>query len=118
MKNIINLLSLNIQWIIRIPLAITFLVHGYPKLGVSVANLGYIGYLVGPFEFFGALLLLTGPFIKSNMVSRIGALMISVIMIGAIYMHLIKWNDTIADVEWQVLLLCVSLLFLVRGNKV
>ena len=43
--------------------------------------------------------------------------MISVIMIGAIYMHLVKWNDTIGDVEWQILLLCVSLFFFVKGNK-
>ena len=117
MKNIINILSQNTQWIIRLPLAITFLIHGYPKFGVSVANLGYIGYLIGPFEFFGALFLLIGPFIKNNTISRIGSLMISVIMIGAIYMHLVKWNDTIGDVEWQILLLCVSLFFFVKGNK-
>ena len=49
--------SNNIEWFLRIPLIGTFLYHGYPKLGVEVANLGFIGYLVGPFEFFGAIFL-------------------------------------------------------------
>ena len=35
--------------------------------------------------------------------------MIAVIMSGAIYMHLFNWNDTLKDVEWQILLLAVSL---------
>ena len=35
--------------------------------------------------------------------------MIAVIMVGAIYMHIFQWSDTIKDVEWQILLLGVSL---------
>ena len=38
-----KILNDNLHWLLRIPIAITFLVHGYPKLGVSVANLGYLG---------------------------------------------------------------------------
>ena len=42
-------LSKNIHWLFRIHLCLAFIYHGYPKLGVSVANLGYIGYLI-PFD--------------------------------------------------------------------
>ena len=108
-----------IIWFLRIPLAITFLVHGYPKLGGNI-GMGFIGYLVGPFEFFGALFILIGPFYK-NIISRAGALMIAVIMFGAIFIvHLpqkLVWNQGDGGVEWQVLLLCVSLFLLVKGNE-
>ena len=126
------------HWILRLYLVYVFVPIGYSKLGSSVANLGNIGYLVGPFEFFGALFLLIGPFANSildfiitddirgdkykminkilinDMVSRIGSLMISIIMIGAIYMHIFKWNDTIFDVKWQILLLVISLYLLIK----
>ena len=103
-KNINN----NLEWLLRLPLIGTFIYHGYPKLGSEVANLGYVGYLVGPFELLGAIFLLIGPFIGKQL-QRIGALMIAVIMVGAIYMHIFQWSDTIKDVEWQILLLGVSL---------
>ena len=108
-----KLVNNNLVWLLRLPLIGTFFYHGYPKLGNEVANLGYIGYLVGPFEFFGALFLLVGPFFN-DMVHRIGALMIAIIMAGAIYMHLFKWNDTLKDVEWQILLLAVSLFLAIK----
>tara|TARA_B110000116_G_C16713500_1_gene525658 strand:- start:605 stop:973 length:369 start_codon:yes stop_codon:yes gene_type:complete len=112
-----NLINNNLVWLLRFPLIGTFIYHGYPKLGSEVSNLGYIGYLVGPFEFFGAIFLLVGPFIN-DMIQRIGALMISTIMVGAIYMHLFKWNDTLKDVEWQILLLAVSLFIALKDCEV
>jgi len=112
MKNIHD----NIHWLLRLPIALTFILHGYPKLGSSVANLGYVGYLVGPFELFGAILLILGPFVN-EILTRIGSTMIAIIMVGAIYMHLIKWDDGWLDVEWQVLLLCVSVYLLVKGDS-
>ena len=107
----------NIHWSLRIPLSITFIMHGLPKMGNNVLNgdIWFLGYLVGPFEFFGALLIIAGPFINS-VLTKIGSAMISVIMIGAIYLHLFKWGDSFADVEWQILLLGVSIYFLIKGN--
>ena len=110
------LISKNIHWILRLPIAITFFVHGIPKLGNEVANLGYIGYLVGPFEFLGAGCLLIGPFYKDS-ITRIGSLMISIIMVGAIYLHLFKWGDSLKDIEWQFLILAVSIFFIIKGNN-
>ena len=112
-----NIIVKNTHWLIRISLASTFIYHGYPKLGVSVANLGYIGYLVGPFELFGALFLISGGFLHENL-TRVGSLLIAIIMIGAIYMHLFKWNDHLSSVEWQFLILANCIFFIIRGNKV
>jgi uncharacterized membrane protein YphA (DoxX/SURF4 family) len=114
-----TLINKYIIWALRIPLAITFLVHGCPKLGGDM-GMGFIGYLVGPFEFLGALFILIGPFYKDIM-TRLGALMIAIIMLGAIFVvHLpqkLAWNQGDGGVEWQVLLLCVSLFLLVKGNE-
>ena len=106
----------NLEWLLRLPLIGTFIYHGYPKLGAEVANLGYLGYLVGPFELLGAIFLLIGPFVGKQL-ERIGALMIAIIMVGAIYMHLVKWDDGFMDVEWQILLLCVSVYLLIKSDN-
>ena len=114
-----KILNDNLHWLLRIPIAITFLVHGYPKLGENL-GMGFIGYLVGPFEFFGALLLIVGSFYK-DLFTRLGALMIAVIMFGAIFIvHLpdkLAWKQGDGGVEWQVLLFCVSLYLFVKGNE-
>ena len=112
-----NIIVKNIHWLIRISVASTFIYHGYPKLGASVANLGYVGYLVGPFELFGAIFLILGGFLHANL-TRVGSLLIAVIMIGAIYMHLFKWNDHLSSVEWQFLILANCIFFIIKGNKV
>ena len=51
----------NIHWLLRLSLATTFIVHGYPKLidPSGLMSMGLptmIAYLVGPFEFFGGIL--------------------------------------------------------------
>ena len=115
-----NILSKNIHWFLRVHLFIAFIYHGYPKLGESVANLGYIGYLVGPFEFIGALFIMIGPFIvfQNSLITRLGGLMLAIIMIGAIYLHVFQWGDSLGDVEWQMLLLSVSLMFVFKGDEI
>ena len=111
-----SILSKNIHWLFRIHLCLAFIYHGYPKLGVSVANLGYIGYLVGPFELIGAILLIVGPF-TNDLITKIGASLIGIIMIGAIYMHLFKWNDSLSDIEYQALIIAVCLFFICKEKK-
>ena len=102
----------NIHWLLRLTMAATFLVHGYPKLGGNL-DMGFIGYLVGPFEVLGALFLILGGFYK-EVFTRIGSALIGIIMLGAIFfVHL---NDGWKGMEWQVLILSVSLFFLTKGN--
>ena len=112
-----NYLHENIHWLMRLIMAYIFFSHGLPKFGKIVANLGYIGFLIGPFEVLGGLLLIIGYFTK-EIFTKIGGFMIAIIMSGAIYMHLFKWGDSIADMEYQMILLVVSLYFLVKGNDI
>ena len=111
-----NILSKNIHWLLRLTIAGTFFVHGYPKLGGNL-DMGFIGYLVGPFEFLGGLFIIIGPFTK-DILTRSGGAMLAIIMIGAIYLHLFKWGDALGDVEWQFLLFSVSLFFIIKGNDI
>tara|TARA_B110000263_G_scaffold183819_1_gene161388 strand:+ start:195 stop:581 length:387 start_codon:yes stop_codon:yes gene_type:complete len=120
-----NPLGNHAHWILRIVLATTFIMHGYSKLGYDM-GMGFVGYFVGIFEVFGAIFLLVGPFTK-DIITRVGGLMISIIMIGAIFVvHLgqgWKMHATAESIpytqgfEWQALLLGVSLLFVLKGNK-
>ena len=113
-----KILNDNIHWLLRLSLAGTFIAHGLPKLGGDL-GMGFVGYLVGPFEFFGAILILLGPLTK-EIFTRIGSLMIAIIMFGAIcVVHLpenIAWKQGNDGVEWQVLLLCVSLYLLIKAD--
>ena len=120
-----NFLSKYIHWVLRLVLAATFIMHGYPKLGYNL-GMNFIGYLVGPFEIFGAIFLLLGAFSK-DIITRLGGLMIAIIMLGAIF--IIHFQDgwmmhATADsvpytrgFEWQALILAVSLMFVFKGNK-
>ena len=113
-----NIISKNIHWLLRLTIAGTFFVHGYPKLGSEVAQLGMIGYLVGPFEFLGALFVLIGPFTK-DILTRVGGAMLAVIMLGAIYMHAFSWKDKgFLELEWQMLLFAASLMFVFKGDEI
>ena len=111
----------NIHWLLRLSLATTFIVHGYPKL-VDPSDMGLpsiVGYLVGPFEFFGGILLLVGGLVKSDKfanISRLGASLIAIIMIGAILV--VHIGDGWKGNEFQILILSTCLLFIVKGNDV
>ena len=119
-----NIIKNNIHWLLRLSLATTFIIHGYPKLIdpsglISMGLPKIIAYLVGPFEFFGAIMLIIGGLTQNEFfsnITRIGALLISIIMLGAIlFVHLGDgWNGN----EFQILILSVCLLFIFKGNKV
>ena len=115
MKNIKELFKKNIHWLIRITLTITFVVHGYPKLGGNL-DMGFIGYLVGPFEVIGGILLLLGPIVNNANLTRLGGMLISIIMLGAIFV--VHLNDGWKGMEWQILILTTCLLFVAKGNDV
>ena len=119
-----NIIKNNIHWLLRLSLATTFIIHGYPKLidpsgMISMGLPKIVAYLVGPFEFFGGIMLIIGGLTqneKFSNITKIGALLISVIMLGAIlFVHL---GDGWQANEFQILILSVCLLFMFKGNKV
>ena len=115
-----NILSNNVHWLLRISLAITFIYHGYPKVIdcsglISMGMPTFLAYLIGPFEVVGGALLVIGAFTNDNL-TRLGALLIAVIMIGAIFV--VHINDGWSGMEWQILILSTCILFIVKGNNV
>ena len=103
----------HVHWLLRITLALTFILHGYPKLGGNL-DMGLIGYFVGPFEVLGALFIILGPFV-GDVLTKVGALLIAVIMLGAIFV--VHMNEGWFGIEWQLLLLSVSLFFVFKGDE-
>ena len=78
--------------------------------------MGFIGYLVGPFEVIGGILLLLGPIVNNANLTRLGGMLISIIMLGAIFV--VHLNDGWKGMEWQILILTTCLLFVAKGNDV
>ncbi len=85
----------------------------------------FIAVLVALLESLGGLLVLIGGVTK-DWVTRIGALFIAPVMVGAIVMfHWGAWNTfsqtethPMGGMEFQVVLLFVSLYLLIKGNTV
>lgn len=123
MNTILNKFSAHSHFLPRIVLTITFIVHGLPKLTnpTPMVEMGMpliMVYLVGIFELGGAGLLCYG--IKQDWATRIGSILLAVIMIGAILMvHLENgWNNMNGGFEWQALILAVCLLYATKGNSI
>lgn len=118
------------HWLPRLSLAATFLYHGLTKLPMAQGLANMMGmpvfmvYLLAMMEIAGALLILWGGF-GPDWATRVGGLLFSVIMLGAIFMVHLKngWNSINMGggnegkgAEFQVLILAISLFFLLTGK--
>jgi len=101
----------------RLLLAFIFIKAGMGKWPVSegqgIANALplFLVYLVVLFEFLGGMFMLLG--LKFEELTKIGALMIAIVMVGASYMHYFVWGDAFGskDVLYPISLLLISLIF-------
>ena len=122
------------HWLLRATLASVFIYHGVLKLANLEANAEFLGLsisivlLVALAETVGGALVLLGGVSKiapsADWLTRLGAAMIVPVMAGAIVMvHWGQWtfvpNQThpMGGMEFQVVLLLISLYFAVKGNK-
>ncbi|MBW3582178.1 MAG: DoxX family protein [Euryarchaeota archaeon] len=123
-------LTRHVHWGLRAGLAGIFLFHGLGKFATAPTMAAEMGmpvaaiYMLGALEAGGALLLLAGGFGK-ELLTRIGALLFIPVMLGAIAMvHWPRWSFTATDshpmggMEFQVLVILVSLYLVVKGNAV
>lgn len=130
MKTLTNL-SPYAHWFLRLAIASVFIYHGltkFPVLGGMAEMMGLpvaILFLVAVAETVGGTLVLLGGLLKDWM-TRIGALMVIPVLLGAIFMvHWGQWNNFVqteshpmGGMEFQVTLLLVALYLLVKGNSV
>ncbi len=121
------------HWLLRAALASVFIYHGVLKLAdlegfaASLSLPISIVLLVALAETVGGAFILLGGFSKitpaASWLTRLGAMMILPVMAGAIVMvHWGQWTfipsqtHPIGGIEFQVVLLLVSLYFLAKGN--
>lgn len=101
----------------RLLLAFVFIKAGMGKWpvvdgqGLTNALPLFLVYLVVLFEFLGGVFMILG--LKFEELTKIGALMIAIVMVGAAYMHYVVWGDPFAskDVLYPISLLLISLVF-------
>ncbi|MDZ7659021.1 DoxX family protein [Fodinibius sp.] len=127
----LNKLSGIAHWLPRLSLAATFIYHGFPKVAMTGDVSAMMGmpfamvFILGIAEIGGALLMLWGGF-GPDWATRVGGLIFTVIMIGAIVMVHAQfgWNSINMGnnggrgMEFQVLIIAVSLLYAFKGNAI
>lgn len=111
------------HWLLRLPIAATFLYHGLPKFAGLAGGAEAMGLplaiwtLVAIGEVAAGLGLLAGGFLRSglgDLITRAAGASIAIIMAGAVVLvHLGPWSG----MEFQVLLLASGLFFALRGNR-
>ena len=108
--------------LMRLFLSLIFIKAGMGKLPI-VAGEGltkdlplFLVHLVVLFEILGGLFMLVG--IKYEALTRLGALMIGIVMIGAAYMHYGVWEHPFAskNVMYPISLLLITLVFITDDN--
>jgi uncharacterized membrane protein YphA (DoxX/SURF4 family) len=95
---------------LRVVVAIIFLVHGVPKLKTK----GWVA--VGIVECLGALSIGLGVY------TQVGALVLAAIMVGAIYFKVVKWHvpfKTMTNTGWEfdLILLAACLFIATHGGS-
>ena len=122
--NFLSPLAAHVHWAMRLSLAATFLYHGITKFPVAAFSeaMGMpvpMVWAVAIAEIIAGVALIVGAFGKETL-TRLGGLIVIVIMIGAIGMVHFKngWNVMNGGMEFQVLMLAVGLYFAARGNEV
>lgn len=106
-----------VMFFMRVLLAFIFIKAGMGKWpivdgeGISRALPLFLVYLVVLFEFVGGLFMLLG--MKYDILTKLGAAMIAIVMVGAAYMHYAVWGDPFGskNVMYPIALLLISLIF-------
>jgi putative oxidoreductase len=120
------------HWLVRLSLAGTFLFHGFTKFPMAPMMAKMMGmpvimiYMLAMMEVVGGIFILWGA-VGPEWATRVAGLLFSVVMLGAIsMMHWQNgWSFTsgwgegtnhMGGMEFQTLILAVSLFFVVKGN--
>ena len=118
--NFLTSLSPHVHWGLRLSLAVTFLYHGQDKLPVEEPMMGMpvaMVWMLALAELTAGVLLIAGAFGK-EILTRIGALIVIVVMIGAIALVHAKngFNVMNGGMEFQILMLVTALYLAAKGN--
>ncbi len=118
--NFLSSLSPHVHWCLRVSLAATFLYHGATKFPVEGPMMGMpvaMVWMLALAELAAGAMLIAGAFGK-EILTRLGALIVIVVMIGAIAMVHAKngFNVMNGGMEFQILMLVTGLYLAAKGN--
>ena len=118
--NFLTSLSPHVHWGLRLSLAATFLYHGATKMPVEGPMMGMpaaMVWMLALAEVAAGVLLIAGAFGK-EILTRIGALIVIVVMVGAIALVHAKngFNVMNGGMEFQILMLVTGLYLAAKGN--
>ena len=121
-------------WVIRLGLGIAFILHGYNKFPLPPQGLiNYFGFspalatFVALSEVFAGLIIIAGGLFAirqnsydslGNLITRLGGLMVVVIMVFAFSIAHQEWFITvILFTSEQIFLFLIGSYFMIKGNK-
>ncbi len=125
-----NSLANKADWLLRAGLASVFIFHGIGKFaGMGIAGFSemmglsyFVALAVALAEIGGGFGIIIGGF-TSSLITRLSALAIIPVMLGAIFMvHWGQWSFVASEThpmggaEFQVVLFLIAMFFLLRGN--
>ncbi len=119
--NFLKSLSPHVHWGLRLSLAATFLYHGATKMPVEGPMMGMpaaMVWMLAIAEVAAGVMLIAGALFGKEMLTRIGALIVMVVMVGAIALVHAKngFNVMEGGMEFQVLMLLTGLYLAAKGN--
>ena len=127
-NNILGGLDFLAPWLIRLGLGIAFIIHGYNKFPLPPQGLiNYFGFspalatFVALSEVFAGVIIIVGGLLNNslgNLITRLGGLMVVVVMIFAFSIAHQEWFITIKlFTSEQIFLFLIGFYFLLKGNK-
>ena len=127
-NNILGGLDFLAPWLIRLGLGIAFIIHGYNKFPLPPQGLiNYFGFspalatFVALSEVFAGIIIIVGGLLNislGNLITRLGGLMVVVVMIFAFSIAHQEWFITVKlFTSEQIFLFLIGFYFLIRGNK-
>ena len=127
-NNILGGLDFLAPWLIRLGLGIAFIIHGYNIFPLPPQGLiNYFGFspalatFVALSEVFAGIIIIVGGLLNNslgNLITRLGGLMVVVVMIFAFSIAHQEWFITVKlFTSEQIFLFLIGFYFLLKGNK-
>ena len=127
-NNILGGLGFLAPWLIRLGLGIALIIHGYNKFPLPPQGLiNYFGFspalatFVALSEVFAGIIIIVGGLLNNslgNLITRLGGLMVVVVMIFAFSIAHQEWFITVKlFTSEQIFLFFIGFYFLLKGNK-
>lgn len=107
--------------LLRITIAVIFIYHGLPKLSKAKAMSAMMGMPAGMIFMLGMVEILASLGIAFGVLTQVSALLLAIVMVGAIGMKAMKWHVPFAAMdktgwEFDLLLLFASVAILLGGG--